>query len=194
MNITDATVTVDRDVARKALRDYRAAVKARRHAELKTLDAATAKAYWHASRGRSLLRMTAALDAGGRDNLGRPRLALARADLREVHVQAWPTGLVRFSAPTSSWRDGATVRRFNLTPKTSWTGGSVTATATVPTIPPALRPAGALSRYWLLFEAVWFKAPDPDPVLLTHCGGDLYAVLATWELTAVELAVLDGQR
>lgn len=42
----------------------------------------------------------------------------------------------------------------------------------------------------------WQRTPQPpgtDPALLKHVGGDLWAVLATWDLTPLEAAVL-GQR
>lgn len=32
-----------------------------------------------------------------------------------------------------------------------------------------------------------------DPALLKHIGGDLYAVLATWDLTELERSVLGGR-
>lgn len=63
----------------------------------------------------------------------------------------------------------------------------------MPTIPPKLRPKrGQLGLYHLLFEAEWGLDPDPpvDPALVRHLGGDLYAVLAVWDLTDVERAVL----
>lgn len=38
------------------------------------------------------------------------------------------------------------------------------------------------------------KEAPVDPALLKHIGGDLYAVVATWDLTDLERAVLDGHR
>jgi hypothetical protein len=35
--------------------------------------------------------------------------------------------------------------------------------------------------------------PPEDPALLKHIGGDLYAVLAVWNLTELERAVLSGR-
>ena len=66
--------------------------------------------------------------------------------------------------------------------------------ALVPTVPPRLRPAGNLDSYHVLFEPEWQGDPEPaDPALLKHIGGDLWAVVATWDLTPLEAAVL-GQR
>ena len=67
--------------------------------------------------------------------------------------------------------------------------------AMVPPIPPALRPPYKLGNYAILWEATWEKVPRPpgDPALLRHIGGDLYAVLAIWDLTDLERAVLAGR-
>ena len=65
--------------------------------------------------------------------------------------------------------------------------------AMVPLVPPPLRPAHALRNYHVLWEADWQQAPPADPALLKHIGGDLYAVLAIWDLTELERAVLAGR-
>ena len=48
----------------------------------------------------------------------------------------------------------------------------------------------------LLWEPRWERRPRPpgDPALLKHLAGPLYAVLATWDLTPVEQAVLGVTR
>jgi hypothetical protein len=71
--------------------------------------------------------------------------------------------------------------------------------ALVPPVPPALRPrASHLRNFHVLWEVdQWQIAPGPppgDPALLKHMGGDLYAVVAVWDLTEVERAVLHGRR
>lgn len=68
--------------------------------------------------------------------------------------------------------------------------------AMVPHVPPGLRPRHSLDGYATLFEVEeWAKSPAPprDPALLKHIGGDLYAVLATWDLTELERSVLGGR-
>jgi hypothetical protein len=71
----------------------------------------------------------------------------------------------------------------------------------VPVVPPKHRPSGAgdLSGYLVLWEVEsweWSQVPPPpgDPALLRHVGGDIYAVLATWDLTELERLVLSGRR
>ena len=65
--------------------------------------------------------------------------------------------------------------------------------AVVPAIPAYLRPAGNLEDYHVLFEAKWEKCAPPDPILLKHISGHMYSVLAQWDLTDVEKAVLEGR-
>ena len=60
----------------------------------------------------------------------------------------------------------------------------------VPIVPPQLRPHWGLHNYHILWEADWQKVPPRDPALLERIGGDLYAVLAVWDLTELERAVL----
>lgn len=45
----------------------------------------------------------------------------------------------------------------------------------------------------MLFEAEWRPEPPKDPALLRHIGGDLYSVVAVWDLTELERAVLAGR-
>lgn len=45
----------------------------------------------------------------------------------------------------------------------------------------------------ILWEAEWQAVPPKDPALLRHLGGDLYAVVAVWDLTELERAVLGGR-
>jgi hypothetical protein len=63
----------------------------------------------------------------------------------------------------------------------------------VPLVPPNLRPARGLNRYCILFEAEWEPVPPTDPMLLRHLHGSLYAVLAVWDLTPLERAVIAGR-
>lgn len=78
-------------------------------------------------------------------------------------------------------------------------GGSGAWSALVPIVPPKLMPRGRLENYLTLWEVedwTWRTSPSPpgDPALLQHVGGDLYAVLATWDLTELEKLVLSGRQ
>jgi hypothetical protein len=63
----------------------------------------------------------------------------------------------------------------------------------VPSVPPQFRPTGALSDYHILFEAEWQRVPPVDPMLLKqigHAESPLFVVLAAWDLSPLEQAVL----
>ena len=71
----------------------------------------------------------------------------------------------------------------------------------VPIVPPKHRPRrdSLLEGYLVLWEVdewTWTERPSPphDPALLKHLGGDLYAVLAVWDLSDLERLVLTERR
>lgn len=140
-----------------------------------------------------------------------PAIAVTRADARtcwtvpmldtsaqELHANEWRGSAARkadtvvIPAGTFSGADEYGSRGMDMPPTgIQW---SVRLRAIVPTIPPALRPPLKLSGYHILWEAEWTQhevpVPPGDPALLRHLGGDLYAVLAVWDLTELERAVL----
>lgn len=152
--------------------------------------------------------------AGGFDHLGRPRLALARADEQWVTVRRttqsipppaadgrWTsvyTGDLIFNG-RGNWGQGknARTRRYEIPAAVIPRDIPALAReqeALVPTVPVEVRPRIALSYFHILWEAAWQNTPPRDPALLRHIVGDLYAVLAVWDLTEIERAVLQGRQ
>jgi hypothetical protein len=69
--------------------------------------------------------------------------------------------------------------------------------AMVPMVPPdILPPRGAdLAKHFILWEVEsWDFSPPIDPILLRPIGGELYAVVAQWDLTEVERSIIAGTR
>lgn len=60
----------------------------------------------------------------------------------------------------------------------------------VPIVPVHLRPKRAVGNYHILWEAEWTKVVPRDPMLLRRITGDLWLVVAAWDLTEVERAAL----
>lgn len=184
-------ITMDQAAAEAAFREYRAAFMAERN----QIDGELMRGYKALRNGKQLIRLTQTISAGGVDDQGRPRLAIARADENSISVTTAADGSCQF-APTGNVR--ARDRVFDLPPDTLPRGNGKWLTnrwATIPLIPPRLRPRYALTGYHILWEAVW-RAPNTrraprDPALLKRLGGDLYAVLAVWDLTELERAVLE---
>ena len=195
-----ATIDITETEAVAKLAEYETQLGAERSAE----DHALAQAYRAARRGLPIIRLSDAVHAGGYFDDGLPRIAVVRADAVECHVAVgWRS---RSGQPArfiyADHRDarsrGALVGRHTVavdvpghTHTYTWRGHTV-----VPLIPPRHRPRRPrLASCHLLWEVEsWTPAPPVDPALIRHIRGDLWAVLAVWDLTELERAVLSQRR
>lgn len=189
-----STITMPRHEARLAFLDYRRALQQRHNDE----DEAIMRGYRAMAAGHQLLNLREAITAGGQDELGCPRLAVMRADLQWCYLGRGANGDVTFQP--QRYIDGRRSRgvyRFPAAtlPPREWREIHNDRRAIVPTIPPQFRPTHSLVNYELLWEATWEKVPRPpgDPALLKRITGDLFAVLAIWDLTRLEQAVLGAR-
>lgn len=193
-----ATIDMPRAEARERYLEYRRAKRDHADAELDAI----AAGYRAIAQGHAVINLRDTIAAGGLVDVaggGRteqlPALAVARASDRFATVATSTDGSLRYQAviPDRSWRPRVTNRQDLRFPSGTLPGVSHTYErfrAVVPIIPPALRPAAKLERYHILWEAVWEPMPPVDPALLRHLRGDLYAVIAVWDLTPLEQAVL----
>lgn len=143
-----------------------------------------------------------------------PELAVAPANANFVYTRGVQRdGSIEFvdrPSPRQNFRKGvvALETRFELpdgfergqSMLGSWYSGGGWK-AMVPIVPPKHRPGNAttLASYLILWDVdrwEWSALPQPprDPALLSHVGGDIYAVLKTWDLTDLERLVLSGRR
>jgi hypothetical protein len=135
------------------------------------------------------------------EEAGFPKLALCRADAVSCTAQMSHDGSCTMTADNTRVR----FRHHNwqAIPSRSvmsWVSGSFPpplqrgrwrATALVPAPPIYLRPKRGLANYHVLWEAEWSKLPPHDPLLLRRIGaGDLWLVVAQWDLTPIERAAL----
>lgn len=204
-------LTVDSTTARKAFLEYKRSVEELTAKELVTYDERRAallrrqretdeaimRGYRVLSHSRRVIELRSTIQAAGQDAANLPKLAIARADRERVAVIRDRDGGLSFgrTSQRSDHKDPRTATIIRLAAGTlprsdrvnAW---GISATAVVPVIPPRFRPA-QLDRYHILFEPVWEHAPKPDPVLLRALGSGLYAVLAVWDLTPLEAAVLE---
>jgi hypothetical protein len=208
---------ISRQDARKAYLDYkRAVLSAASPHERKDYEGLW-RGYKAIAAGQSVIDLGQTLHAAGvQEDTLYPRLAICRADARICRVSLDGDGSASFIDEAVRWRARAnSPRRVALPAGTfpsytmTWRnaerlryrpggilereGWSVSATALVPIVPPRLHPRGALDRYHVLWDAVWTPAPPKDPLLLRHLAGQLYAVVAQWDLTPLEQAVLRGR-
>lgn len=214
--LAEASITMDRTKAREKVAEYLKSVRERHISE----DAAILQGYRALAKGHTVIDLSKCIRLGGvfqdgSPQQGLPRIAIATASHQFVWVSRRNDGSVSFlPGVISSWGPHriSPQRRKDVyrcpagtlstdvprvydtrTQRNPWEGSY---RAMVPHTPPALRPAHSLDGYQILFEVEEW-APDPtaprDPALLKHIGGDLYAVLATWDLTPLEQSVLNGR-
>jgi hypothetical protein len=187
------TISMNRNEAREAFLAYRNQVTERGTPE----DEQIMRGYKLLAQGRTLLNLTETMRSAGVDDQGLPRLAIARADARWCFLTTDPSGSAQFGSDEQPWRlrGLAQGRLTNLPadtfPEYRWDErGTTRAQALVPLVPLPLRPKGRLMGYHVLWEAEWRQIVPRDPFLLRHIGGDLYAVVAVWDLTPLERSVI----
>jgi hypothetical protein len=191
-------VVIDPAEARERLAEYEQVIAAERTVE----DRALMAAYRAADRGLGVISLQRTFARGGWFETGMPRLAIVRASFRQVFCR-WDTwrgagqDLVFAGYDSVDVNRGALINRHSVRvpvaeppphTRTSWRA----ATTIVPTIPPRYRPRLArLAGFHLLWEVeAWEHIPPVDPALVRHIRGDLWAVVATWDLTPLERLVL----
>lgn len=198
-----ATLDMDRTKAREKFLEYRRSVRARHNKE----DEQIMRGYRALSQGHQVIDIVATIRKGGTTTVpphwrgGKPcwvpRLALMRADQAWCMVRTYDSGRVEYHhtgrPQTNERRNYFRLPLGTFTPPPDTTDCWWTAKAMVPPVPPAFRPADKIGNYHLLWEAEWKREPPKDPALLKHIGGDLYAVLAVWDLTELERCVLGGR-
>lgn len=177
---------VDRDTALKELRRYQ---KDRNN--LGPMDLEISRIYKAISEGKLVVDALAAIRRAGLGEDRRPKLAIVRADAKRCYLIGRSDGSAVFLSDIR-WPTGRTARdkKFEF-PAESFVGQRHgDASAIAPHIPPDIRPKRALQSYHILFEAVWSDEPPVDPLLLRRMADDIWLVIAAWELTPVERAVM----
>jgi hypothetical protein len=186
------TIEVTEEEATAKLAEYEKMLATERTAE----DEAIAQAYRAARRGLPVIRLTEAMRLGDYFDSGLPRMAIAGATWTECHV-TWSSDDLLFSEQHWPRNQGALVgratvrvpmREVSIPTNRNWRTGQ----AMIPLVPPRHRPKLSRLRHChILWEVdAWNLQPPKDPALLRHIRGDLWAVLAVWDLTELERAVL----
>ncbi len=203
MNIQ--TITMAPADAVKKLAAYKKQLRKRTDSEY----LAATQAYTALAKGTPLVDLTNVFADAPTDQKGRPRLAIARADRKQVRFEANGSQFI-FDAHKnpSSWATWSEGLRMSFgagkVVGVRWHGNKTVAGvprgyALVPMIPADVRPNVALNKAFILWEVERWEAkpigarPDRDPFLLQYLGGDLYAIIAEWELTDVERSIMAGR-
>lgn len=177
-------LVIDREAAREAWRKYQA-----HKAWSKPHDAEIAAIYKRIGQGHQVIRALESIRVAGMNEKGLPRLAICAAHMTECYFEPW-TDRCTFGKRSPSSRDRSGVVRMD------WPGLKHSYnqhTATVPLIQIHLRPKRGLQNYHILWEPEWTKTYPVDPYLLRRFGGDAWLVVAAWELTDIERAVMSSR-
>ena len=194
-------LVTDAEEAKERLSEYSKLAADERTAEDKRIQAG----YRAAARGMPVISLSEAVQAGEYFDNGLPRIAVVRADAQtcwlysdwlgdhrealifsrhpEAENRRALVGIdtVRVEVPEHPKRHNNRWRR---------------ARTIVPLIPPEHRPKRRrLHLFHILWEVEsWTLEAPRDPALLKWIGGDLWAVVAAWDLTELERHVLAGRR
>lgn len=181
-------IVLDREKARELWRKYRE----HRHWS-QPIDQEIMRTYDAIAKGRMVIKALESIRVAGVNADGMPKLAIAHATAKEcwLRVQSNGTCIMADNEP-ALWRTNSR-QRFTFRPGelTGLNTRQWRSTAIVPIVPLDLRPKRGLANYHVLWEAEWSARVPVDPMLLRRIGqGDLWIVVAAWDLTEIERAAL----
>jgi hypothetical protein len=173
-------------------REYRAAMK---RTGMKYLDELR-RAHLELKRGHAIVDIFAAFKQAGCNAQGDPRLAIAPADFKVIDFRKQNLG-----AGTIGHRS---TRRAQIVfpPNTflawaqennTWDMPRREISTRVPIVPAAHLPERPLEDFYLLWEVERWDAVPADPYLLKRINRNLFAVVASWDLTPLERALINGR-
>lgn len=181
-------ISMDPAKAKEAFHNYRAMIKRKHTVD----DEILMRGYKHLAKGKQVLDLIDVMKKIGVDERGRPQLAIARASWEKCWLYKTIDGETTFSrdryVAANATRPKVIIPVGTFPPNT---GESIrNLSARVPAIPPQFKPHGSLDLYHILWDAKWTNDPPHDPILLRHLGRNVYAVLAVWDLSPLERALL----
>lgn len=191
-------ITVSRGEAELLYRKYK------EHAAYsEPIDWEVQRAYDLLRNGKVVIRAIESIKQAGLNRDFLPKLALAPATAEACHLRRNRDGSIIMSPNPDFWhlnRKKLVMREntfrfpvdsFPLGWNQKFHVSQSEHKAAMPMIPSHLRPKRGLQNYSVLWEAEWEPLPPRDPYLLRRIGrGDLWLVVAHWDLTDVEMAAL----
>lgn len=194
------TTEIEMDAA-EAYRLYQA-YQRDRHFET-PVDREIKRTYREIAKGNTVIKALESIVTAGAHEDGTPKLGLVRADQTRCIMRRTYEGSFSMSAPGFDnksrpasdmhygFPDGSLPVQADASTGRHWWQPRE---AIVPIIPLHLRPRTGLHNYHILWEAEWNRTVPVDPFLLRRLGkGDLWLVVAAWDLTEVERAALQSR-
>ena len=192
-------IKVPREQAALLYRKYKEHV-----AYSKPIDWEIQRCYQLLASGKVIIRAIESIKQAGLNREFLPKLAIAPATAAACHLRRYRDGRIIMSPDNKFWRHekrnihcGEETFAFPeqcfapLTWDSTRREGYTDHKAIMPIIPIHLRPKRGLENYHVLWEAEWKRVVPVDPFLLRRIGqSDLWVVVAHWDLSEVERAVL----
>jgi hypothetical protein len=169
--------------------------------------------YGHMRYGKKIIDIYESFQKAGLNKDGDPKLAICRADAKQCYCyklkdgsavfadQRWITvprktfGDIKLPPATFKW-----IPQKPEIPLDNWQNdikGNKNIQTLVPIIPAKIlvnEVKVLLRNYHILWEVEeWKPVPPKDPILLKQLTPNLFGVLATWELTPLERAIIRGR-
>ena len=207
-------ISLSREQAQTEYEQYRQALKTKKDAFLHEMRVA----YGYMRHGKAVLDVWQAFGDQGVDDRGDPKLAISPADVPEIVFRKFRSDDTRwtgvFCPSDHRHRDhletrlkhgdvfipkGVCTPKYNTTATESWLRTEAlrpSIRAKVPIVPARFMPNHSLANYHILWEVEsWTELTRPprDPLLLKRVSPNVFVVLAGWDLTPLERAVLRGR-
>jgi len=198
-------LSLAKEEAEKAFNELKGLFKKNAEVHRRALYTDLRRVYGHMSHGKKIIDVEASMKKAGVNLKGEPNLAIVRADAITCYLSRNSDGSAVFSWKDFNWNIGTPRKsygEFGMPPGSygelwnnlSWRQRKLK--APVPLIPPYIlieEVKYSLKNYFILWEVEeWTPEPPKDPILLKKLTPCLYGVLATWNLTELERAVLKG--
>ena len=194
-------IKMPKEQAKEEWKKYVDVLKKRKEKYLKTMKAAM----YHMKEGRELIDVYKVMKAAGLNENNQPRLAIARADLKEVYFEKRDAGSgiygtgaqysgVAWNKDRVSLPDSIFKIHWERKGDSRWDIEKKVIKTKVPMIPVEILPDGDLKNYYILWEAdEWEELPQTkDPLLLKRISENLFVILGAWDTTELEQSIISG--
>ena len=206
------TIQMPVEKAKEEWKRYNELIKKRKEQYLKDMK----KCMYELAKGKELIDIYKVVEKAGVNKECYPKLAISRADWKEVYFCKKDSGRGIYSRLGSEWAsrsDGdidlqphtfmewsrskeelkTDKRTYNI--DISWQIANQKIKTKVPIIPSQLMPDGDLKNYYILWEVEkWEDLPETkDPLLLKRITENLFVILGAWDLTPLEQSIISGR-
>ncbi len=211
--VEEATLVVAKEKAAEEYEVYKAALGNMRTQE-RAVYADLSRVFYHMKNGRAVIDVHLAIREAGLNRQSLPKIALVRADYDAAFFHRANPGRGYFTGHDGRWLPGPgagpmrTRRQDVAVPVNTWEDWSSDQlrmdrdwwTSPKPLIPPKLLPnRGTLANYYVLWEVKTWERPEEvrtvprDPILMKRLSPNVFVVMADWEVSDVEAAVIRGR-